>query len=77
MSNYSINFEEINDPGDMERLSQMLNIIGDSDQLMIAIDKDDLNEGSEILKVLHGNGFSIIAKSSDSENKYNFIVRRR
>lgn len=77
MSDYRINFGSIIDQLDQRRLADVLNIVGDDDELIITIEAEDATQTENIYRILENNGFEITVKGGHDDNKYNIVARRR
>lgn len=77
MSDYRINFGSIIDQLDQRRLTDVLNIVGDDDELIITIEAEDAAQTENIYRLLENNGFEITVKGGNDDNKYNIVARRR
>jgi hypothetical protein len=77
MSDYMISFENGIRPTDMNKLHNMLGIIGESDEIEITINSNDGEKMGTIIKTLSEKDFEVSTKGSHDGQKYNIHGKRR
>jgi hypothetical protein len=77
MSDYRINFGSLIGASDTERLSYMLGVVDNDDELIITMEAADVDQAGNIFTVLDTNGFDIVTKGSNDGEKYNIVARRK
>lgn len=77
MSDYMISFENGIGPMDMNKLHNMLGIIGESDAIEITINSNDGEKIGTIIKTLTDKEFDVSTKGSHDGQKYNIYGKRR
>lgn len=77
MSDYRINFGNIVGPSDTDKLYDMLDIVGQDDELIITIDSKEPNQVHFISNVLEGNQFNISREMDEKEGKLKIVAQRR
>lgn len=78
MSDYRINFGSVIGPSDTNKLYDMLDIIGQNDELVITIDTaEESPQLDTIFNVLDRNNFDRYTKGGHEGGKYHIIAKRR
>jgi hypothetical protein len=77
MSDYRMNFGKIGGATDNQKLYDMLNILGQDDELVISIDSENYSQGDSVLRVLEENNFEVKAKGGHESGQYNIRAKRR
>lgn len=77
MSDYRINFGNIIEPSDTNKLYNMLDIIGEGDELNITIESADADQTETVMRVLRENKFDVKTKGGHNGGQFNIIAKRR
>lgn len=77
MSDYRMNFGRVGGPNDTDKLYDMLDILGEDDQLIINIGSRDYGQADTIVSVLDSYNFDVETKGGHHSGEYNIIARRK
>lgn len=78
MSDYRINFGSTIGPSDTDKLYDMLDIVGEDDELIITINTaGGTPQFDTIFNVLNNNNFDIATKGGHESGKYHIIAKRK
>lgn len=78
MSDYRINFGNVIGPSDTNKLFDMLDIIGEDDELIITVDTaGETPQFDTVFNVLDRNNFNVSTKGGHEGGKYHIIAKRK
>jgi hypothetical protein len=77
MSDYRLNFGNLIGPSDTDKLYDMLDIVGEGDELTIVMDANESPQTDTIFKVLETNNFDFNTKSSQQNGRYQIVAKRK
>lgn len=78
MSDYRINFGSVVGPSDTNKLYDMLEILGEDDELIITVDAaGESPQYNTIFRVLEENKFNVSAKGGHEGGQYHIFAKRK
>lgn len=78
MSDYRINFGNVIGPSDTNKINDMLNILGEEDELIITVDTaGGSSQFDNVFTVLDRNNFNVSTKGGHESGKYHIIAKRK
>ena len=78
MSDYRISFGSVVGTSDTGKLYDMLDILGEEDELIITVDAaDESPQYDTIFRVLEENEFDVSAKGGHEGGKYHIFAKRK